>query len=170
MRDFLLCTALIVVVAIMAFLFVGPIDQKDPFGATTRIQIQETGATQRTALEADAAKYAATQGTMQAGIWAGTMPIVVALLMAGSVILLIVWYRGKAHLMMIQQQPSPYPPVAPYGVTLLAMHLAARERLINGQWALMRNGQQIGWAMPVDGQWALVDNDRQVLALLERKS
>ena len=166
---------IVVIVCIVMAILYGSSQIDNPFGATTRVEIEQREETNRTRIEADAQRYEAEHGTIQAGIWAGMLPTGAVIIVIGSALLLVIWYRGKAHLIQVERGYLPrmdtppncsfVPP--PTGVSLLAMHLGAQERLVNGQWALYKKDAMLGWAMPVNGQWALVDNHRQVMAVLE---
>lgn len=137
---------------IMFFVVMAASSYDDPFGITTRVRIQEDGAIQRTAIRAEADKFEALQGTAQAGIWAGTVPLVVGIIVAGLLVAIILHYRGRAHIISLQQSvgtlPAPSQPKPPAMVVLEAQRRNALPVPIDGQWALVRDNQIVAWVVP----------------------
>jgi hypothetical protein len=136
--------------------------------ANAKIQVAATqaDATKYTAAQqAEANKYESSQATQRVGMWAGVAPTVLVIL--GVVVLagIVLWYRGKAHVIRVTGQvallsppsvaPSPMLPLRPappLQVTVEAQRMgatvqpgdAADEWLLllgNGQRLLMRPRQ-----------------------------
>ena len=87
---------------------------KDPFGATTRREIQSRTAIETARLHSEAqirsAEAAAEAKKVQAQeqrkshqAWAGTMPILFAILAAGGALWLVIIYRGRTILILAER-------------------------------------------------------------------
>lgn len=70
----------------------------DPFGATTREQIRANAAVQ--IAQTQAAAQVQTTAT-----WAGVLPILALIIVLGVLACIVLYFRGKAHLMRLQVSP-----------------------------------------------------------------
>ena len=64
-------------------------------------QAQADATKYASAQAADAAKYTAHESTIQTGMWLGVLPVILVIIAVACATCLVLWYRGKAHLMRV---------------------------------------------------------------------
>ena len=107
-------TLIVAGVTVWLALFLGSSFLSDPFGATTRREIQSRTAIETARLHSEAqirsAEAAAEAKKVQAQeqrkshqAWAGTMPILFAILAAGGALWLVIIYRGRTILILAER-------------------------------------------------------------------
>ena len=107
-------TLIVAGVTVWLTLFLGNGFLNDPFGATTRREIQSRTAIETARLHSEAqirsAEAAAEAKKVQAQeqrkshqAWAGTMPILFAILTAGGALWLVIIYRGRTILILAER-------------------------------------------------------------------
>ncbi len=140
--------------------------------ANARVQVAATQADAtkyQASQQAEASKYESSQATERVGMWAGVAPTVLVILGVAVLAGIVLWYRGKAHVIRVTGQvallspPSaqtspmlPLRPAPPLQVTVEAQRMGATVQpgdaadewlllLASGQRLLMRPRQtQIG--------------------------
>ena len=126
-------------------------------------QAQADATRYASAQEAEATKYTAKEQTAQAGIYASIAPLIMGMLVVAVLAGIVLWYRGKAHLIRVtnevlllspplpapsRQLPSrPQPQVSlptwiPEPVRVMAVERGAdnAKQSADGEWLLYRHG------------------------------
>jgi hypothetical protein len=130
--------------------------------ANAKIQVAATqaDATKYTAAQqAEASKYESSQATQRVGMWAGVAPTVLVILAVAALLGIVLWYRGKAHVIRVTGQvallspPSaqaspmlPLHPAPPLQVTVEAERMGAvvQPGAAAGEWLLLlADGQRL---------------------------
>ena len=113
--------------ALGACLYLIATNTSDPFGATTREQIRANAAIQI------AQTQAATQ-VQTTATWAGVLPVLAVIIVFGVLAGIVLYFRGKAHLMQLQAtSPLPLPEVADYDEAIGIYAALTNQRLITHQ-------------------------------------
>ncbi len=98
-------------------------------------------------VQAEAQMHAADATTQRTAIVAGVLPVVLLLVISGGVLLMVVWFRGRAHLArtqaMLLHGGQPVALLPPPGVRRLAEQRGAVPALVDGQWLLLRDGEPV---------------------------
>ena len=108
--------------------------------------------------QAEAAMHAADAATQRTAIVAGVLPVALLIIIGGGVLLMVVWYRGRAHVLRTQAmltggQPALLPQPPPQ-VLALAQERGARPALVDGQWHLLVDGQVVARVRQLPGPGA----------------
>ena len=126
--------------------------------ATTRADIAAQAQMHAADRQAEAAMHAADAATQRTAIVAGVLPVALLIIIGGGVLLMVVWYRGRAHVLRTQAmltggQPALLPQPPPQ-VLALAQERGARPALVDGQWHLMMDGQVVARVRQLPGPGA----------------
>ena len=122
-------------------------------------ELQAQAAMHTADAQAQAAMHAADAATQRTAIVAGVLPVVLLLVISGGVLLMAVWYRGRAHVLRTQAmlldggRPVALPQPPPQ-VLALAQERGARPALVDGQWHLLVDGQVVARVRQLPGPGA----------------
>ena len=118
-------------------------------------QAQADATKYASAQAADAAKYTAKEQTAQAGIYASIAPLIMGMLVVAVLAGIVLYYRGKAHLVRVSHEaqlllpsppPSPSRLLPPPQVTIEAQRMGATVHpgAGAGEWLLvLHDGRQL---------------------------
>lgn len=107
--------------------------------------------------QAEAAMHAADAATQRTAIVVAALPVALLIIVAGGVLLVAVWYRGRAHLLSAQAmladggRPAALLPQPPREVLLLAQQRGAQPALIDGTWHLLVDDQVVARCRQLPG-------------------
>mgnify|MGYP000913871801 CR=1 FL=1 len=118
-------------------------------------QAQADATRYASAQEAEATKYTAKEQTAQAGIYASIAPLIMGMLVVAVLAGIVLYYRGKAHLVRVSHEaqlllpsppPSPSRLLPPPQVTIEAQRMGATVHpgAGAGEWLLvLHDGRQL---------------------------
>lgn len=93
-------------------------------------------------IEADADIEESRQATQRTALWTQVAPVIVLLIIVGVGGWIVLWWRGRAHVVRVEAGhylPIPPGPAIPIEVAHAAIERQAQPVLIDGQWALVRD-------------------------------
>ncbi len=135
----------------------------DPLGATTRSRIHTGAALEMARLEAETARYSATQETVRTGLVVAVVPWALLILVGGVIGALVVNWQGRiwfARTQAMLAAPQRSTPVRSVGAPTLAQLQRAAQR--QGMSVVVQDGQ--AWLLDKQGhvrgrRWLTGDDD-----------